>query len=188
MGTTAGQVGGGESSGELRTPAHVLFLSHSLGTDILRPKRITYVSLRLPPPLAWSRPSSVISLTVPFSLRSETPCKCPCCETRPHKGITDFPVTRTYLDELLSDWGDYVDVDGIKFAGRSFSFMPEKRLRDLIEVVHKHGARDLVHCPRVFRLRLLCEHWGLHRASLGCLRWKQGRYHQLPSQVQESWL
>jgi phosphosulfolactate synthase (CoM biosynthesis protein A) len=56
----------------------------------------------------------------------------------------------------LSDWGDYVDVDGIKFAGRSFSFMPEKRLRDLIEVVHKHGARDLVHCPRVFRLRLLC--------------------------------
>src|SRR5216683_3085349 len=65
------------------------------------------------------------------------------------KGITDirgpyyFPVTRTYLDELLFDCGDYVD--GIKFAGGSFSLMPEKRLRDLIEVAHKHGARDLVY-------------------------------------------
>jgi hypothetical protein len=40
--------------------------------------------------------------------------------TKPNrkKGITEIrgpyyaPVTRTYLDELLSDWGDYVD--GIK--------------------------------------------------------------------------
>ena len=64
-----------------------------------------------------------------------------------NKGITEirgpyyFPVTRTYLDELLSDWGEYVD--GIKFAGGSFSLMPEARLRDLIEVAHKHGALGL---------------------------------------------
>jgi hypothetical protein len=73
-----------------------------------------------------------------------------------NKGITEirgpyyFPVTRTYLDELLSDWGEYVD--GIKFAGGSFSLMPEKRLRDLIEVAHKHGALQIgrrVRCPRV---------------------------------------
>ncbi|TFY83731.1 hypothetical protein EWM64_g276 [Hericium alpestre] len=60
------------------------------------------------------------------------------------KGLTEirgpyyFPVTHTYLDELLSDWGEYVD--GIKFAGGSFSLMPEERLKDLIEVAHKHGC------------------------------------------------
>ncbi|CAF1238389.1 unnamed protein product [Adineta steineri] len=60
------------------------------------------------------------------------------------KGITEirgpyyFPVTRTYLDELLQDWGEYVD--GIKFAGGSFSLMPENRLRDLIDIAHKHNC------------------------------------------------
>lgn len=47
------------------------------------------------------------------------------------------PVTKTYLDELLSDWGEYVD--GVKFAGGAFSLMPEERLRDLIDVCHKHS-------------------------------------------------
>ncbi|CAF1071921.1 unnamed protein product [Rotaria sordida] len=58
------------------------------------------------------------------------------------KGITEIrgpyyaPVTRTYLNELLQDWGEYVD--GIKFAGGSFSLMPEKRLREMIDIAHKH--------------------------------------------------
>ncbi|CAF4357032.1 unnamed protein product [Adineta steineri] len=60
------------------------------------------------------------------------------------KGITEirgpyyFPVTQTYLDELLQDWGEYVD--GIKFAGGSFSLMPENRLRDLVDIAHKHNC------------------------------------------------
>ncbi len=49
------------------------------------------------------------------------------------------PVTQTYLDELLSDWGEYVD--GIKFAGGAFSLMPKERLQGLIDVAHKHGER-----------------------------------------------
>ena len=59
------------------------------------------------------------------------------------KGLTEIrgpyyhPVTATYLDELLSDWGAYVD--GIKFAGGAFSLMPEERLKLLIDVAHKHG-------------------------------------------------
>jgi len=115
-----------------------------------------------------------------------------------NKGITEirgpyyFPVARTYLNELLSDWGEYVD--GVKFAGGSFSLMPEKRLRDLIDVAHKHGALGLhliVHptdpmADPSFLPRLLCEHWGLHRASLGRLCWEQGRCGQVPSQVQGS--
>lgn len=64
------------------------------------------------------------------------------------KGLTEIrgpyyaPVTKTYLDELLSDWGDYVD--GIKFAGGAFSLMPEERLRELIETAHKHSKLFLI--------------------------------------------
>lgn len=64
---------------------------------------------------------------------------------KPRKtGLTEIrgpyyaPVTQTYLDELLSDWGEYVD--GIKFAGGAFSLMPKDRLQGLIDVCHKHGA------------------------------------------------
>lgn len=59
------------------------------------------------------------------------------------KGLTEIrgpyyaPVTQTYLDELLKDWGEYVD--GIKFAGGALSLMPEDRLKALIGTAHKHG-------------------------------------------------
>ena len=69
-------------------------------------------------------------------------------DTKPRtKGLTEIrgpyyaPVTKTYLDELLSDWGEYVD--GVKFAGGSFSLMPDERLRGLIETAHKHGKNTL---------------------------------------------
>ena len=58
------------------------------------------------------------------------------------KGLTQIrgpyyaPVTQTYLNELLADWGEFVD--GIKFAGGAFSLMPEKRLRDFIDIAHRH--------------------------------------------------
>ncbi|KAI0093274.1 hypothetical protein BDY19DRAFT_418709 [Irpex rosettiformis] len=64
---------------------------------------------------------------------------------KPRKtGLTEIrgpyyaPVTQTYLDELLSDWGEYVD--GIKFAGGAFSLMPKERLQGLIDVAHKHDC------------------------------------------------
>lgn len=41
------------------------------------------------------------------------------------RGPYYYPVTQTYLDELLSDWGEFVD--GVKFAGGAFSLMPEER-------------------------------------------------------------
>lgn len=63
---------------------------------------------------------------------------------KPRKtGLTEIrgpyyaPVTQTYLDELLKDWGEFVD--GVKFAGGSFSLMPPQRLKGLIDVAHKHG-------------------------------------------------
>ena len=51
------------------------------------------------------------------------------------------PVSWTYLDELLSDWGEYVD--GVKFAGGSFSLMPQDRMKGLIDVAHKHGMTTI---------------------------------------------
>ncbi|VDB96715.1 unnamed protein product [Peniophora sp. CBMAI 1063] len=48
------------------------------------------------------------------------------------------PVTQTYLDDLLADWGSFVD--GVKFAGGAFTLMPEERLRGLIETAHKHDC------------------------------------------------
>ncbi len=63
------------------------------------------------------------------------------------KGLTEIrgpyyaPVTDTYLDELLSDWGEYVD--GVKFAGGAFSLMPEDRLKKLIDTCHKHSEQSM---------------------------------------------
>jgi phosphosulfolactate synthase (CoM biosynthesis protein A) len=74
------------------------------------------------------------------------------------KGLTEirgpyyFPVTATYLNELLSDWGAYVD--GVKFAGGAFSLMPEERLKHLIDVAHQHGT--LPAQLRVFHLSMYC--------------------------------
>lgn len=84
------------------------------------------------------------------------------------KGLTEirgpyyYPVTATYLDELLSDWGAYVD--GIKFAGGAFSLMPEERLKLLIDVAHKHGklSHTLALYSTSYCNRLLCLDWGVH--------------------------
>ncbi|KAF9448513.1 hypothetical protein P691DRAFT_815603 [Macrolepiota fuliginosa MF-IS2] len=64
---------------------------------------------------------------------------------KPRKtGLTEIrgpyyaPVTQTYLDDVLKDWGAFVD--GVKFAGGSFSLMPPERLKALIDVAHKHGC------------------------------------------------
>src|SRR3954463_13469411 len=43
---------------------------------------------------------------------------------------------RRYLDDVLETMGDYVD--SLKFAGGSFSLIPEKALHELIELCHAH--------------------------------------------------
>jgi phosphosulfolactate synthase (CoM biosynthesis protein A) len=45
-------------------------------------------------------------------------------------------VGRHYLEDLFETMGDYVD--SLKFAGGSFSLMPEKIIRDIIELCHRH--------------------------------------------------
>ncbi len=133
--------------------------------------------------------SSSSSSTHPFSFLPANALEPKAKRTR---GLTEIrgpyyaPVTKTYLDELLKDWGEYVD--GVKFAGGAFSLMPEDRLRALIETAHKHGKQDsrLITletcscCPRLLR-----EHRRIHRACPLCIRWRQVRGIQVPDNVQE---
>src|SRR5919106_1865767 len=43
-----------------------------------------------------------------------------------------------YLADLLETMGAYVD--GLKFAGGSFCLMPEERVREIIELCHRHDV------------------------------------------------
>jgi phosphosulfolactate synthase (CoM biosynthesis protein A) len=45
-------------------------------------------------------------------------------------------VGRRYLEDLFETMGAYVD--SLKFAGGSFTLMPEQAVRDIIELCHKH--------------------------------------------------
>src|SRR5947208_2630622 len=47
-------------------------------------------------------------------------------------------VGRRYLEDLLETMGAYVD--SLKFAGGSFTLMPEKAVREIIELCHKHDV------------------------------------------------
>jgi phosphosulfolactate synthase (CoM biosynthesis protein A) len=68
--------------------------------------------------------------------------------TRPHKprktGMTEIrgpyytPMGRRYLEDILETMHPYVD--GLKFAGGSFALMPRERVRELIELAHRHDV------------------------------------------------
>jgi phosphosulfolactate synthase (CoM biosynthesis protein A) len=64
-------------------------------------------------------------------------------EAKPRKrGLTEIrgpyysAVGRRHLEDLFETMGAYVD--SLKFAGGSFTLMPERAVRDIIELCHKH--------------------------------------------------
>ncbi len=66
-------------------------------------------------------------------------------EGKPRKrGVTEIrgpyytPMGVRCLEDILDTMGEYVDI--LKFAGGSFSLMPEKAVRAMIELCHKHGV------------------------------------------------
>src|SRR4029434_3372154 len=66
-------------------------------------------------------------------------------ERKPRKrGLTEIRgpyysvVGRRYLEDLFETMGAYVD--SLKFAGGSFTLMPEQAVRDIIELCHKHDV------------------------------------------------
>ena len=66
-------------------------------------------------------------------------------EAKPRKrGLTEIRgpyysvVGRRYLEDLFETMGAYVD--SLKFAGGSFALMPERAVRDIIELCHKYDV------------------------------------------------
>src|SRR5579863_3807488 len=58
------------------------------------------------------------------------------------RGVTEIrgpyyaPMGKRYLEDVLETMGAYVDA--LKFAGGSFSLMPPRRIRELIDLCHAH--------------------------------------------------
>jgi len=66
-------------------------------------------------------------------------------EAKPRKrGLTEIrgpyysAIGRRYLEDLFETVGAYVD--SLKFAGGSFTLMPEKAVREIIDLCHEHGV------------------------------------------------
>jgi phosphosulfolactate synthase (CoM biosynthesis protein A) len=66
-------------------------------------------------------------------------------ESKPRKrGLTEIrgpyysAVGRRYLEDLFETMGNYVD--SLKFAGGSFTLMPEQAVREIVDLCHKHDV------------------------------------------------
>jgi phosphosulfolactate synthase (CoM biosynthesis protein A) len=66
-------------------------------------------------------------------------------ESKPRKrGLTEIRgpyysvVGRRYLEDLFETMGAYVD--SLKFAGGSFTLMPERAVREIVDLCHKHDV------------------------------------------------
>ncbi|MBI5469050.1 MAG: phosphosulfolactate synthase, partial [Deltaproteobacteria bacterium] len=67
-------------------------------------------------------------------------------EGKPRKrGVTEIrgpyytPMGKRYLEDILETMGAYIDI--LKFAGGSFSLMPEKAVRELIDLCHRYDVK-----------------------------------------------
>lgn len=67
-------------------------------------------------------------------------------EGKPRKrGVTEIrgpyytPMGKRYLEDILETMGDYVDI--LKFAGGSFSLMPRKAVKELIDLCHSYNVK-----------------------------------------------
>lgn len=66
-------------------------------------------------------------------------------ETKPRsRGITEIrgsyytPMGKRYLEDVLETMGTYIDV--LKFAGGSFSLMPRKAVKELLDLCHRYNV------------------------------------------------
>ena len=66
-------------------------------------------------------------------------------ESKPRKhGLTEIrgpyytPMGKRYLEDILETMGEYVDI--LKFAGGSFSLMPRRAVKELIDLCHKYNV------------------------------------------------
>src|SRR3972149_6765510 len=61
------------------------------------------------------------------------------------RGVTEIrgpyytPMGKSYLQDILETMGEYVDA--LKFAGGSFTLMPRKAVKDIIDLCHCYNVR-----------------------------------------------
>jgi phosphosulfolactate synthase (CoM biosynthesis protein A) len=61
-----------------------------------------------------------------------------------HAGVTEIrgpyytPMGKRYLEDILETMGAYVD--SLKFAGGSFSLMPQSAVKEIIDLCHRHNV------------------------------------------------
>jgi phosphosulfolactate synthase (CoM biosynthesis protein A) len=72
---------------------------------------------------------------LPINQREEKPRKHGVTEIR---GPYYTPMGKRYLSDVLETMGNYVDI--LKFAGGSFSLMPHKAVKELIDLCHSYGV------------------------------------------------
>ncbi len=67
-------------------------------------------------------------------------------EEKPRKqGVTEIrgpyytPMGKRYLEDVLETMGAYIDI--LKFAGGSFSLMPRRAVRNLVDLCHRHDVK-----------------------------------------------
>lgn len=70
-----------------------------------------------------------------FNERSLKPRRCGMTEIR---GPYYTPMGKRYLEDILETMGEYVDT--LKFAGGSFSLMPRKSVKELIDLSHRYDV------------------------------------------------
>src|SRR5688572_5280205 len=66
-------------------------------------------------------------------------------EAKPRsRGVTEIrgpyytPMGKRYLEDVLETMGTYIDV--LKFAGGSFSLMPRKSVKELLDLCHRYDV------------------------------------------------
>ncbi len=72
---------------------------------------------------------------LPVNSREAKPRKCGVTEIR---GPYYTPMGTRYLSDILETMGEYVDI--LKFAGGSFSLMPERAVKEIIDLCHSYNV------------------------------------------------
>jgi len=74
----------------------------------------------------------------PFIRMNEREGKPRTCGITEIRGPYYTPMGKRYLEDVLETMGEYVD--SLKFAGGSFTLMPEKQLKEIIDLAHRYNV------------------------------------------------
>ena len=74
----------------------------------------------------------------PFIAINEREAKPRTCGITEIRGPYYTPLGKRYLEDILETMGEYID--SLKFAGGSFTLMPKKQLKEIIDLAHRYNV------------------------------------------------